>query len=67
MKQNERRAQLLSLWKQRADGKRTQNDVVAFYAEMERAFPRLLDRRKGDPYQNLQTDLKDQIEEKKKV
>ena len=36
MKQNERKAQLLSLWKQRPNGKRTQNDVVAFYAEMER-------------------------------
>jgi hypothetical protein len=63
----ERKAQLLSLWTRRPDGKRTENDVVDFYGEMERDFPRLLNRRHGDPYQNLHSDLKGHIEERKKL
>ncbi len=59
--------QLRSLWRQRPDGKRTENDVIEFYGHMERTFPHLLNRRSGDPYQNLQSDLKDHIEERKKV
>ena len=66
MRREEREALLLSLWAQRPDGKRTENDVLAFYGEMERDFPHLLDRRKGDPYQNLHSDLKGHIEERKK-
>jgi hypothetical protein len=62
-----RREQLLSLWSQRPDGKRTENDVVDFDGEMERDFPRLLNRRDGDPYQNLYRDLKGYIEERKRV
>jgi hypothetical protein len=67
MKDEERKAQLLSLWQQRPDGKHTENDVIGFYADMERAFPHLLDRRKGDPYRNLQIDLKGHIKERKRV
>jgi hypothetical protein len=63
----ERKAQLLSLWTRRPDGKRKENDVVDFYGEMERDFPRLLNRRHGDPYQNLYRDLKGHIEERKKL
>jgi hypothetical protein len=62
-----RREQLISLWTRRPDGKRTENDVVDFYGEMERDFPRLLNRRHGDPYQNLHSDLKGHIEERKRV
>ena len=67
MKDKERKAQLLSLWRQRPDGKRTESDVLAFYGEMERAFPQLLDRHKSDPYRNLCSDLKGHIEERNKV
>jgi len=66
MRNKEQKAQLLSLWAQRQDGKRTENDIVAFYGEMERAFPHLLNRRNGDPYQSLQSDLKGHIEERKR-
>lgn len=66
MKDKERKEQLLSLWKQRPDGKRTERDVPAFYGEMERAFPQLLDRRRGDPYRNLYFVLKSHIEEQKR-
>lgn len=65
MTRGERNAQLLSLWAQRPEGKRTEHDVAAFYREMERVFPRLLNRRNGDPYQNLHRDLKGHIEERK--
>ena len=44
MKDQERKARLLSLWNL-PDGKRTENDVVMFYGEMERRFPQLLNRR----------------------
>lgn len=66
MKDNERKALLLSLWKQRPEGKRTESDVLAFYGEMERAFPQLLDRHREDPYRNLASDLKGYIEEPNK-
>jgi hypothetical protein len=66
-KDKERKAQILSLWSQRPDGKRTENDVPLFYGEMERVFPHLLDRKRGgDPYQNLHRDLKGHIEERRK-
>ena len=61
----ERKAQLLSLWHQRPNGKRTENDVTVFYGEMEIAFPHLLSRRGGDAYRNLKSDLKGHIEEPK--
>ena len=64
--ERERKAQLLFLWSQRPDGKRTEDDILAFYGDMERAFPYLLDRRKEDLYKSLQSDLKGHIEERKK-
>jgi hypothetical protein len=64
-KDRERREQLLSLWNQRPDGKRTENDVIEFYGQLERDFPHLL-RRQHDPYRNLHVDLKGHIEERKK-
>jgi hypothetical protein len=58
----ERKAQLLSLWHQRPSGKRTENDVLVFYGDMERAFPYLLNRRGGDAYQSLLSELQGHIE-----
>jgi hypothetical protein len=65
-KEKERKAQILSLWNQRPDGKRTENDVPLFYGEMEHTFPQLLNRRDGDPYRNLHADLRGLIEERKR-
>lgn len=62
-RERERRAQILSLWQKRANGKRTEKDVVIFYGEMERASPHLLSRRLGDAYQSLMRDLKGYVEE----
>jgi len=62
-RERERRAQILSLWQQRASGERTEEDVVVFYREMEGSFPHLLSRH---PYQSLQRDLKGYIEQDKK-
>ena len=62
-RERERKTQLLSLWHQRPDTKRTERDVLVFYGEMERAFPHLLNRRGGDPYRNLISDLEGHIEE----
>ena len=61
--ERERKAQILSLWQQRASGQRTEMDVVTFYREMERAFPYLLDRQDGDPYRSLMRDLKGYVED----
>jgi hypothetical protein len=63
-RERERKAQLLSLWHQRPDGKRTERDVLVFYGEMERAFPHLLNRRGGDAYRNLISELQGHIEER---
>lgn len=64
--ERDRKAQLVALWLQRPAGKRREHDVLAFYGEMERSHPKLLNRRGGDPYQNLQTDLADNIEGSKR-
>ena len=56
-----RKAQLLSLWQQRPEGKRTEQDLMLFYGDMERAFPHLLKRTGGDAYQNLKSDLRGHI------
>lgn len=64
MKSEERRARLLSLWFQRPESQRTENDILNFYGDMERAFPHLLNRRGGDPYQNLKGELRGHIHEK---
>jgi len=50
MPEQESQSRLLSLWTQRPDGKRTENDVAVFYREMEHRFPQLPNR-KRDPYQ----------------
>jgi len=65
MKKDERKAQLLSLWLQRPESRRTENDVLNFYGDMEREFPHLLNRHGGDPYQNLKSELRGHIREKK--
>jgi len=61
-RERERMSQLLSLWQQRPDGKRTENDLALFYRDMETAFPHLLRRRGGDPYRNLINDLREWLE-----
>lgn len=65
MKGDERKARLLSLWLQRPESRRTEDDILNFYGDMERAFPHLLNRRGGDPYQNLKSELRRHIHEKK--
>jgi hypothetical protein len=65
MKSNERKARLLSLWLQRPESRRTENDLLIFYGDMERAFPHLLNRHGGDPYQKLKSELRGHIHEKK--
>jgi hypothetical protein len=63
MKDTERLPQLLFLWLQRPIEKRTENDVLIFYGELERGHPELLKRGKGDPYQQLKVDLHGHIHE----
>jgi hypothetical protein len=64
-REHQRKARLVALWQLRPNGKRTENDLILFYREMERRFPQLLDRRGGDPYQSLKSDLRRHIEQKK--
>jgi hypothetical protein len=64
--ERERKTRLLSLWLQRPAGKRTEHDVLIFYGDMERMFPELLNRRGGDTYQNLHSDLRGHIETPKR-
>jgi hypothetical protein len=66
MKDAELKARLLELWWDRPRGKRTEQDVLAFYGELERLHPELLSRRGGDPYQTLKSDLAGHIEERKR-
>jgi hypothetical protein len=58
MKDKERQALVLSLWLQRPADKRTSNELLVFYGEMERTRPELLKRGHGDPYQQLKADLR---------
>jgi hypothetical protein len=39
---------------------------ACFTGKLERAFPHLLNRRSGDPYQHLMSDLAGHVEEKKR-
>lgn len=64
-RERERKMQLFSLWHQCPDGKRTEDDILAFYGEMERAFPHLLRRQGGDPYRDLVSDLRGHVDYKK--
>jgi hypothetical protein len=61
MKGAERLALLRALWLQRPPNRRTENDVIIFYGELERTRPKLLKRTGGDPYRQLMTDLRDLI------
>jgi len=65
-RERKRKAQILSLWQRRPTGMRTEKDVLIFYVDMERLFPRLLSRRGGDAYRSLQSDLKGYVEQNKK-
>ena len=58
MKDKERQALVLSLWLQRPVDKRTSNDLLMFYRELDRTRPELLKRGHGDPYRQLQVDLR---------
>ena len=61
MKDQERKALLLSVWLQRPADKRTSRDLFVFYGEIERTRPELLKRGHGDPYQQLKVDLRGYI------
>ena len=58
MKDKERQALVLNLWLQRPADKRTSHELLVFYGELERNHPELLNRRHGDPYQQLKVDLR---------
>ena len=60
----QRRSQLIALWRKRAAEKRPEDDILAFYGELEREHPQLLKRGRGDPYQQLKVDLRGHIEPK---
>ncbi len=62
MKATERLAQVLSLWLKRPTEKRTDNDVLSFYGWLEQNRPELLNRRHGDPYQQLKVDLRGHVQ-----
>ena len=57
MKDTQREAALLDLWLQRPEEKRTENQLLAFYGQLEKTRPALLKRGHGDPYQQLKVDL----------
>ena len=63
LRDRERRAQVLLLWLQRAPKKRSGNDVLIFYGELQRTRPELLKHGHGDPYQQLKSDLRGYIDE----
>jgi hypothetical protein len=63
----ERLSVLRGLWLTRSVEKRTDNDVLAFYGWLEQYRPDLLNRKNGDPYQNLKSDLRGHIQEKRRV
>lgn len=64
MKDKDRRAMLVSMWRERPRDKRTGNDLFIFYGELEKTHPELLKRDCGDPYQQLKVDLSGQIVER---
>ena len=45
------------MWLQRPEEKRTENQVLVFYGDLEKTRPELLKRGHGDPYQQLKVDL----------
>ena len=63
MKEDERLRQLISLWLDRPEHRRTENDVVVFYRWLEEYHPELLKRRESDTYQQLNVDLQKYIRE----
>lgn len=62
MKDSERKGRMLTLWLMRPARKRREEDVLEFYGVLERLHPELLNRRGGDAYQNLISDLQGHIE-----
>ena len=62
MEDAERQARLLSLWLKRPPDKRTGNDLLMFYGELETTHSELLKRGQGDPYQQLKVDLRGHID-----
>ena len=53
----ERRRELRVLWFARPEGKQTGNDVLAFHGWLELNCPELLNRKGGDSFQNLKSEL----------
>lgn len=53
-----RRAEVRRLFVERIPaGGRRRNNLLKFYGWLERNYPELLPREKGDPYQHLRVDL----------
>ena len=60
----ERVAQVRRLWQARESKQPTAIDGLIFYEWLEEHHPDLLNRGKGDPYQQLKVDLKGLLEPK---
>ena len=60
----ERQDGILKLWFQRPRKKRTRHDLHAFYGELVQKHIELLVHLKGDPYEQLKTDLRGHILER---
>jgi len=61
MEATERLTQILSLWLKRPANKRTGNDLLIFYGELQRIRTEVLKHGHGDPYQQLKVDLRGHI------
>ena len=61
VKEDDRLRQLISLWLDRPEHRRTENDVAVFYRWLEEFHSELLKRRESDPYQQLKVDLQKHI------
>jgi hypothetical protein len=57
MENGDRKATLLYIWFKRPPEKRTANDLLKFYGELQQNNPELLKHGHGDPYEQLKVDL----------
>ena len=64
MRKKDRHREIVRLWLQRPEDKRTGTDLYVFCMELQRDFPELLDApRYGDPCQGLKVSLSGHIHE----
>jgi len=57
MEDRHRKATLLYIWFKRPPEKRTANDLLKFYGELQQNNPQLVKHGHGDPYEQLKVDL----------